>query len=157
MYVLKGIRYDIKTGRFFRGSGQETFLTVVNGNRVAKVGGVVMTAGRFAWEAFYGREPFGRVTTWNGDTMDMRVLNLRETTPKNIRDEVWIDHLTGLIFRYGGGELFAPGGRRIEYVAGRNWTRATLLKELSKEKDHRGGTSRTVEIADAAPAGIPAT
>lgn len=130
MYVLKGITYDIKTGRFFRWSGQETFLTIANGHRVAKVGGVVITAGRFAWQAFYGREPVGRVTTWNGDPLDMRILNLRETMRKNIHDEVWIDPLTGLIFRRGGGELFAPGGRRIEYVAGRMWTRNQLRKEL---------------------------
>lgn len=150
MYVLKGISYDIKTGRFFRGSGRETFLTVVNGNRVARVGGVVMTAGRFAWEAFYGRAPYGRVTTWNGDMMDMRLLNLRESAPKNIRDEVWMEPLTGLIFRRGGGELFPPGGRRIEYVAGRSWTRNTLWKEL------RNVSGRTIQVADEAAAGVPA-
>lgn len=132
MRVLMGISYDFKTGRFFRGNGKETFLTVNNGRRVAMVEGKMIAATRFAWQAFWGHEPEGNITTWNNDPMDVRILNLREMSGpvRNVCDEVWFDPYSSLIFRKGSNEELFTKGRHVEYVAGKSWSKWRLVDAM---------------------------
>lgn len=131
MCDLMGIRYDFKTGRFFRGNGRETFTVVNNGTRVAMVAGERMSATRFAWLAFWDREPIGQVRAWNGNLTDVRILNLYETGSQSttIFDEVWYDPYGGLIFRKDTNrELFVD--RNIEYIAKQSWSKWKLVEAL---------------------------
>jgi hypothetical protein len=129
---LKGIRYDFKSGRFFRGNGKEMFLLNVNGRRVAMIDGQMTTAAQFAWTAFYGTKPIHRVRAINGDLNDVRILNLYDVglKPQTIFDEVFYDPATGLIFRKVDQRQLFAFGRTMEYVAGHTWSKWKLVEML---------------------------
>lgn len=73
------IRYDPDTGKLYCAkTGREKFTSDNNGRYVGKVEGCQFYAHRVAWALYHGAWPGGEIDHINGDSLDNRLLNMRD-------------------------------------------------------------------------------